>query len=36
MRQRFFPATAGDLQGRPLRVVAPQRRLESIGVVLRG
>jgi hypothetical protein len=36
MRQRFFPATAGDLQGWPLRVVAPQRRLACIAVVFRG
>jgi hypothetical protein len=36
MRQRFFPATAADLQGRPLRVFAPHRRLACIAVVLRG
>lgn len=36
MRQRFLPLTAGDLQGLPDRVLAPQRRLESIGAVLRG
>jgi len=35
MRQRFLPWTAGDRQGRPERVLAPQRRLESIGSVLR-
>jgi hypothetical protein len=26
MRQRFFPVTAGDLQGLPERVLAPQRK----------
>src|SRR5215467_11554957 len=36
MRQRFLPATAGDLQGLPERDFAPQRRLSSIGPVLRG
>jgi hypothetical protein len=35
MRQRFFPLTAGDLQGLPDRVLAPQRGLASIGPVLR-
>lgn len=35
MRQRFLPLTAGDLQGPPARVLAPQRKLESIGPVLR-
>jgi hypothetical protein len=35
MRQRFFPWTDGDLQGRPERILAPQRGLESIGAVLR-
>ena len=35
MRQRFLPRTDGDLQGLPERVLAPQRRLESIGPVLR-
>jgi hypothetical protein len=33
--QRRFPRTAGDLQGRPDLVFAPQRGLESIGPVLR-
>jgi hypothetical protein len=32
---RRFPRTAGDLQGRPDLVLAPQRGLESIGPVLR-
>jgi hypothetical protein len=36
MRQRFLPPTAGDLQGRPMRVVAPQRRLACIAVVFLG
>jgi len=36
MRHRFFHPTAGDRQGWPERVVAPQRRLDSIGPVLRG
>ena len=36
MRQRFFPLTAGDWQGLPDRVLAPQRWLDSIGPVLRG
>jgi len=35
MRQRLLPWTDGDLQGLPERVLAPQRRLESIGPVLR-
>ena len=35
MRQRFLPRTDGDLHGLPERVLAPQRRLESIGPVLR-
>jgi hypothetical protein len=26
-----FPLTAGDMQGLPERVLAPQRRLDSIG-----
>ena len=33
--QRRFLRTAGDLQGRPDLVFAPQRGLESIGPVLR-
>jgi hypothetical protein len=32
----FFPFTAGDMQGSPERVSAPQRGLDSIGPVLRG
>ena len=36
IRQRFFPRTAGDMQGLPERVLAPQRWLDSIGPVLRG
>jgi hypothetical protein len=32
---RRFPRTAGDLQGRPDLVLAPQRGLASIGPVLR-
>jgi hypothetical protein len=36
MRQRRFPATAGARQAPPQRVVAPQRRLASIGAVMRG
>jgi hypothetical protein len=36
MRQRRLPLTAGDRQGLPERVLAPQRRLDSIGPVLRG
>ena len=35
IRQRLLPWTAGDLQGLPERVLAPQRRLENIGPVLR-
>ena len=35
MRQRALPAMAGDWQGLPERVRAPQRRLASIGPVLR-
>jgi hypothetical protein len=35
MRQRFFPETAGARQAVPRRVFAPQRRLSSIGPVLR-
>jgi hypothetical protein len=35
MRQRFFHWTAGDRQGFPERVFAPQRWLKSIGPVLR-
>jgi hypothetical protein len=35
MRHRFFPFTAGALQGLPDRVRAPQRGLASIGPVLR-
>jgi len=35
IRQRFLPPTAGDLQGLPERVFAPQRALESIAAVLR-
>ena len=31
IRQRFFPIAAGDLQGLPDRVLAPQRRLDSLG-----
>jgi hypothetical protein len=36
MRQRLFPLTAGDIQGLPDRVFAPQRGLDSIKQVLRG
>jgi hypothetical protein len=36
IRHRFFQPTAGDRQGLPERVVAPQRRLDCIGPVLRG
>jgi hypothetical protein len=36
IRQRFLPDTAGDRQGPPERVLAPQRGLASIGPVLRG
>ena len=35
MRQRLFPLTAGERQGVSARVLAPQRRLSSIGAVLR-
>ena len=35
MRQHLLPWTDGELQGLPERVLAPQRRLESIGPVLR-
>ena len=35
MRQRLFPLTAGDLQGLPDRVFAPQRGLDSMVRVLR-
>jgi hypothetical protein len=35
IRQRRFPATAGDMQGFPERVLAPHRKLESIALVLR-
>ena len=34
MRHRFLPVTAGDWQGLPERVLAPQRKLDSIGTVL--
>lgn len=36
MRQRRFPDTAGDWQGVPLRVLAPQRGLDRMGPILRG
>jgi hypothetical protein len=36
MRQRILPATTGERQGLPDRVLAPQRGLESIGPILRG
>ena len=36
MRHRFFPPTAGDMQGLLERVLAPQRGLDNIGRVLRG
>jgi hypothetical protein len=36
MRHRFLPPTAGDRQGLPERVLAPQLGLDSIGPVLRG
>jgi hypothetical protein len=32
---RFFPLTAGDMQGLPERILAPQRGLDSNGPVLR-
>ena len=35
MRQRFLPWTDGDLQDLPVRVLAPQRGLASMGPVLR-
>ena len=35
IRQRLFPRTAGDLQGLPERVLAPQRGLDNIGPVSR-
>ena len=35
MRQHLLPWTDGELQGLPERVLAPQRRLASIGPVLR-
>ena len=35
IRHRLFPFTAGDLQGSPERVLAPQRGLDNIGAVLR-
>jgi hypothetical protein len=35
MRQRLWPSTAGARQGPPLRVLAPQRGLASIGAVWR-
>jgi hypothetical protein len=35
MRHRLFPLTAGDIQGLPDRVFAPQRGLANIGSVLR-
>jgi hypothetical protein len=34
MRQRFLPLIAGERHGPPERVLAPQRRLASIGPVL--
>ena len=34
-RQRRLPLTAGDLHGLPERVLAPQRGLDSIALVLR-
>ena len=36
IRHRYFPFTAGDMQDLPERVLAPQRRLDSIGPILRG
>ena len=36
IRQRPLSLTAGDIHGLPERVLAPQRRLDSIGPVLRG
>jgi hypothetical protein len=35
IRHRFLPRTAGERQGRPGRVLAPQRGLASIGAVFR-
>lgn len=35
IRQRRLPLTAGDLHGLPERVLAPQRGLDSIALVLR-
>ena len=35
MRQRLLPRTAGDLHGLFERVLAPQRGLDSIGMVFR-
>jgi hypothetical protein len=35
MRQRFLPRTAGERHVPPERVLAPQRRLASIGPELR-
>jgi hypothetical protein len=35
MRQRFLPLAAGERHAPPERVLAPQRRLASIGPVLR-
>ena len=35
IRQRLFPLTAGDMQGFPERVLAPQRGLDNIGPILR-
>jgi hypothetical protein len=35
MRQRFFPVTAGERQGVPARVFAPQRMLARAAAVLR-
>jgi hypothetical protein len=34
MRQRFLQCTAGERHAPPLRVVAPQRGLASIGPVV--
>ena len=36
IRQRRLPLTAGDMQGLPARVLAPQRGVDNIGLVLRG
>jgi hypothetical protein len=36
IRHSFLSLSAGDMQGLPERVLAPQRRLDSIGTVLRG